>query len=80
MSKVKFVLNPAGVREILQSPEIADAVKEYTRQVQARAGDGYEMSVMTVNRAVGRVTAETKEAKRDNSKNNTLLKALGGSK
>lgn len=80
MSKVKFVLNPAGVREILQSPEIADAVKEYTRQVQARAGDGYEMSVMTVNRAVGRVTAETKEAKRDNSKNNTLLKALGGGK
>ena len=80
MSKVKFVLNPAGVREILQSPEIAATVKEYTRQVQARAGDGYEMSVMTVNRSVGRVTAETKEAKRDNSKNNTLLKALGGSK
>lgn len=78
MSKVKFVLNRAGVREILQSPEIAAAVKDYTNQVQGRAGAGYEASVMTKNRAVGRVTAETREAKRDNSKNNTLLKALGG--
>ena len=78
MSKVKFVLNRAGVREILQSPEIAAVVKDYTNQVQGRAGTGYEASVMTKNRAVGRVTAETGKAKRDNSKNNTLLKALGG--
>ncbi len=78
MSKVKFVLNRPGVREVLQSEEIAQTVRDYTNQVQARAGTGYEASVMTKNRAVGRVIAETKEAKKDNSKNNTLLKALGG--
>lgn len=78
MSNIKFVLNSSGVREILQSPEIAASVMEYTNQVQGRAGDGYEASVMTKNRAVGRVTAKTKKAKKDNSANNTLLKALGG--
>ena len=78
MSSIKFVLNRSGVREVLQSPEIAAVVKDYTNQVAGRAGTGYEASFMTKNRAVGRVTAETRKAKKDNSKNNTLLKALGG--
>lgn len=78
MARVIFQLNEAGVRELLQSPEIASAVAEYTAQVASRAGVGYSGDVKTGMRAVGRVTAVTEEAKLDNEQNNTLLKALNG--
>lgn len=76
MSKLKVVLNRAGVRELLQSDEIGEIVKEKTTQVAINAGAGFEPSFQVSNRAVGRVKAATVRAYRSNMKNNTLLKAL----
>lgn len=80
MSKVKFVLNRAGVRELLQSQEMQAVIEEATQNVLTNAGGqsaGYDANVITgKNRVVGRVYADTIRAKRSNSKHNTLLKAL----
>jgi len=78
-NKVEIVLNSAGIRELLKSAEIEAVCKEQAEAVAGRAGDGY-----TVDTYVGKtrvnamVTADTYAARRDNLKNNTLLKALGG--
>ena len=81
MSKVKFELNSAGVRELLQSPEAMNVCMEYANRIQSRcpAGLGYETSVIVGKfRARASVFASTPEARRDNYQNNTLLKARGG--
>ena len=79
MSKVKFELNRAGVRELLRSPEAASVCRSYAENVKGRAGEGYEVTTYTGRkRANASVHAETYEARKDNYDNNTLLKALGG--
>ena len=79
MSKVKFELDRAGVRELLRSPEAASVCRSYAENVKGRAGKGYEVTTYTGrNRANASVHAETYEARKDNYDNNTLLKALGG--
>ena len=76
MSKFKFVLNSSGVRELLQSTEMKTIIQEATNRVTSNAGSGYEGNVQVANRVVGRVFASDWKARRDNYKNNTLLKAL----
>lgn len=79
MSKVKFKLNRAGVRELLCSPEAMAVVTEYADAISGRAGEGYEVTSMTgKTRVNASVAAVTVEARKDNYANNTLLKALGG--
>lgn len=79
MSKVDFKLNRSGVRSLMQSPEAQAIVESYARQVQSRAGEGYEVSTYVgKTRVNASVRAETFEARQDNYNNNTLLKALGG--
>ena len=79
MSKVKFELNSAGVRELLQSAEMSAICKQYADQVASRCGDGYEVTVHTgKTRVNASVHAATFKARRSNLKHNTLLKALGG--
>ena len=81
MSKVKFELNRAGVRELMQSAEAMNVVREYAMQIQSRcpSGLGYEVTSMVgATRANASVFAATPEARRDNFENNTLLKARGG--
>lgn len=76
--KVTVKLNRAGVRELLKSPEIAEACKAQADAVADRAGDGYAVEQRDYpERTRYVVSAETDEARRDNLKNNTLLKALG---
>lgn len=78
-SKVKFELNKAGVVQLLQSDEMEAALNTYGLQVASRAGDGYgHITVPSEDRVKCFVRARTKKARRDNMKNNTLLKALGG--
>lgn len=77
MSNIKFELDRAGVRSLLQSSEMASICEGYAQQVRNRCGNGYEVSTYTgKTRVNASVHAETKEAKRDNWENNTLLKAL----
>lgn len=79
MSNVKFELNRAGVRELLQSAEMKSVIDDYVNQVQKRAGDEYEAVVKTgATRVSGTVRAATPHAYYSNLKHNTLLKALGG--
>lgn len=76
---LKFELNREGVKELLQSAEMGEICESYARDVQARAGEGYEVNTYVgETRVNASVHAGTYEARRDNFENNTLLKALGG--
>lgn len=75
MSDFKFVLNTAGVRELMQSPEMQDVLVEFAGQVAERAGDGYSVYVGTTRANVS-VRTETEEAMADNLDHNTLEKSI----
>lgn len=77
MSKVHFELNEAGVRELLLSSEMEKTVSKHAGNAQSRLGSGYSTdSHRGKNRVNARVWAESKEAKEENSANNSLLKAV----
>lgn len=78
MANVRIELNHEGVRDLLRSPAMAAVCKSYAEEIAGRAGNGYEVNVYTgANRVNASVGTATKEAMRDNYKNNTLLKAVG---
>ena len=79
MSKKVFELNYAGVGELLRSKEMGSVLSEYAGQVVSRAGTGYGYKLgQTGQRAKATVFTASHAAIRDNSENNSLLKALGG--
>lgn len=79
MTDLKFELNREGVRELLKSPQMKDVVNDYAKNALVRLGDGYEADTyMGKNRVNAMVSAETYEAKRENLKNNSILKAIRG--
>lgn len=71
MSNFKFKLNSSGIREFLQSAPVQTMLENKAREIQQRAGDGYEVSTY-----VGKTRANTIKSIKDNKKNNTLLKAV----
>lgn len=75
MSKVKIVLNRAGVRELLRSPEMAAMLKERADSIKERLPDGYVSRIMPT-RAIAIVETATEEAYADNLHHNTLLKKV----
>lgn len=77
MSKKGFVLNYSGVSELMKSKEMQSILKQRASVIKNRVGDGYSQDVFVgANRANAMVSAETYQAKKDNLKNNTLLKAV----
>ena len=77
MAKYKFKLDRSGVRALLRSDEMKAMLKEKADTAAKSCGDGYAAgSYVMATRAVARVSAVTVEAKQDNLKNNTILKAL----
>lgn len=79
MSKVKFKPNRAGIGSLLKSAEMASIVGDYASKCASRSGRGYASETFNAGtRVVGKAYADTWEAKRDNAKNNTLLKNLRG--
>lgn len=79
MGKVKFELNRAGVKELLQSSEMMAICKEYADNAVASLGEGYEVSTHTgKTRVNASVTAVTYKARKENSETNSILKAVGG--
>ena len=81
MGNIKFELNSEGIKKLLKSSEMQAGLKEYVSKVQNSAGEGYTVSsYVGKSRANVSVHAKTKKAKKDNLKNNTLLKALGSAK
>ena len=77
MNKVRIKLHSAGVRALLKCAEMQDILKEKAAAVAARCGDGYESRVgVAKKRAVADIYPATADARRDNSRHNTLEKSL----
>lgn len=79
MGSVKFELNRAGVGQLLKSAEMRTILNEHAAEVLGRLPGGYGMrNGETSQRAKTTVYTDSIQARIDNSKNNSLLKALGG--
>lgn len=77
MSKWKVQLNKEAVRQLLKSEEMQGLVSSKASEIRNRCGDGYDQDIhVGRNRANAMVWAETAKAKKDNSENNTILKAV----
>lgn len=72
-----FKINKQGVSELMKSTPMQSVLSKKTKAIAARCGSGYETDIyIGKTRANASVGAKTKKAKRDNYKNNTLLKAV----
>ena len=84
MSKVRFELNRAGVRDLLKSAEMGNICMDYamqTLQTAEASSPGYVVEPRQYPERTGAaVRADTYKARKDNFDNNTLLKSLGGRK
>lgn len=77
MAKMKFKLNGRGVAALMQSSGMQLLLKGHATAIKNRSGSGYKQDLYVgKNRANARVWADSSEAKRDNMKNNTLLKSV----
>lgn len=77
MSKMKVELNRAGVREVLKSAGVMGVLQDEAQRRAGAAGTGYGVNThVGRNRCNAEIRAETKEARKDNLRNNTLLKVL----
>ncbi len=75
--KLVVKLNREGVRAMLKSEEMKEICAEHAQEIMERCGSGYEMDTYVgQNRVNAMVTASTYQAKADNMRNNTLLKAM----
>lgn len=75
--KFKFELNRDGVRDLLRGKAMQEHLGNKTRTAAASCGAGYEASTYVgKNRANASISAESHKAKKDNLKNNTILKSL----
>lgn len=81
MSKI-FRLNLPGLNELMKSGEMQAVINSAAQNIVSAAGDGYEAeSAHPISFvAIASVRAATDEARRDNNRNNTLLKAVGGTR
>lgn len=77
MAKLKFKLNRSGVASLMKSAAMQAVLEEKATSVRNRAGEGYKQDTFVgKTRANAMVYADTYQAKKDNMKNNTLLKAV----
>lgn len=79
---VRIEINPQGVAELFKSAEVQSFLQEAGEAVAARAGsmsgERYAASVHNAGfTAICNVYPDSEGAARDNSTNNTLLKAAG---
>ena len=77
MSSTKVVLNHAGFRALLKSPELAEGLYDLASTVAENAGEGYEADTYQASsRVIASAYTATPEAIRREAKYNTLLKAV----
>lgn len=77
MSKMQFKLNRQGVANLMKSAEMQAVLNDKATEIRNRCGDGYEQDARVGrNRANVMVYANTYQAKADNLRNNTILKAV----
>lgn len=79
MSKVKVVLNRSGVRALMQSKEMQKICTDHANKARSKLGSGYEVTSMVgKTRCNAEIAAISQAARKENSKNNTIMKAVGG--
>ena len=77
MNKIEFELNRKGVAALMKSGSMQKILKRHATRIKNKSGAGYEQDLYVgKNRANARVWADTQQAKKDNSENNTLLKSV----
>ena len=77
MSKFKFELNRSGVRALMQSAEMQSILKDKANNALNSLGEGYKSDTYVgKTRANAMVYADTYQAKADNARNNSILKAV----
>ena len=82
MTKIRIELNRDGFKELLNSSEVTELVKEHAEKIANRCGDGYEAKTYSGSYGGGRVLATvrptTLDALIDEAENKTLEKAVHG--
>jgi len=74
---IKFKLNRKGVADLMKSSAMQKVLSKKASEIKGRSGAGYGQDLhVGKNRANARVFPESSSAKRDNYKNNTLLKSV----
>lgn len=77
MAKNLFKVNRSGIGALLKSSEMQVILEAKASAIRKRCGEGYGQDMyIGKNRANAMVYAETYQAKKENSKNNTILKAV----
>lgn len=76
---VKIAWNRAGFEALVQHPAVQADIVRRAKAIAAAAGDGYEVREPTQHprRARAAVITATRQAREDNARNLTLVKALG---
>lgn len=79
MSRKIFELDKQGVKALMKSEEMKQAMKSVADEAVGRLGEGYEADAHTgKNRVNASVYAVTAAAQRENLSQNTILKAVFG--
>lgn len=78
-NKVKIQLNRQGVQEMMKSAEMMSICRDLANDALGRLGNGYEVTTYDgKTRVNASIIAKTYQAKKENSENNSILKALRG--
>lgn len=77
MTRVRVRMNSKGARQLLRSVEVQRDLRERTRRIAARAGEGMYSEVETgPNRARGEVRTGTRSARKREASSKSLTSAL----
>ena len=77
MSKIKVVLNEAGVRQMLKSEEIAALLEEKAQDAVSRLGGEYNITTHKgPNRVNVSISPSSYKARKETLENNAIIKAL----
>ena len=77
MSDIRVELNHDGIREFLRSAEVSELVSSYAEAAAEQLGEGYAADKsLQPTRQIASVYADTTAARRENLKNNSILKAV----
>lgn len=77
LNATRFKLNYKGVGELLKNKDFQNAIGSFGKDIASRCGSGYKSDVYVGRyRVNSMVWASSSRARRDNIKNNTILKAV----
>lgn len=75
-NRITFKLNPAGVRELLNSSKMRDVIRGYAQQKQNAAGEGFAIRETHTDRVGYSLYPATPHAENANLKYNILEKVI----